>query len=73
MPKIQEIKTKNLIKVLHKLGFVSRVGKGSHTVFKHKDGRRTVVPIHNRPLRIGTFKAILKQINCSVEDFLKIY
>jgi len=48
MPKLPQIKPKKIEKVLLKLGFVSRSGKGSHTVFSHSDGRRTVVPVHNR-------------------------
>jgi predicted RNA binding protein YcfA (HicA-like mRNA interferase family) len=50
MPKLPQIKPKGIGKVLTKLGFVSRSGKGSHVVFKHQDGRRTVVPGHNRPV-----------------------
>jgi predicted RNA binding protein YcfA (HicA-like mRNA interferase family) len=56
--------------VLIKLGFVPRTGKGSHVVFKHLDGRRTVVPGHNRPVRSGTLRAILKQIDVDEKEFL---
>ena len=72
MPKLPQIKPKKIEKVLLKLGFVSRSGKGSHTVFSHSDGRRTVVPVHNRPVRTGTLRAILKQIDLPVKEFLKI-
>lgn len=67
-----QIKPNDIKKVLTKLNFISRQGKGSHVVFKHLDGRRTVIPIHNRPIAIGTLKAILKQIDLSVEEFLKL-
>ncbi len=72
MPRLPQIKPKKIEKVLLKLGFTSRSGKGSHTVFNHPDGRRTVVPVHNRPVRTGTLRAILKQIDLSVKEFLKI-
>ncbi|MBU4210171.1 type II toxin-antitoxin system HicA family toxin [Patescibacteria group bacterium] len=72
MTKLPQIKPRKIEKVLIKLNFISRQGKGSHVVFKHHDGRRTVIPVHNRPVRTGTLRAILKQIEISVEDFLKL-
>jgi len=72
MPKLPQIKPKKVEKTLLKLGFVPRQGKGSHVVFKHSDGRRTVVPVHNRPVNTNTLRAILKQIDLSVEKFLKM-
>jgi predicted RNA binding protein YcfA (HicA-like mRNA interferase family) len=72
MPKIPEIKPKQLQKFLVKLGFIPRQGKGSHIVFKHPDGRRTVVANHTRPISSGTLRAILRQIKLSVVDFLEM-
>jgi len=72
MTKLPQIKPKKIEKVLGKLGFIPRPGKGSHVVFKHPDGRRTVIPIHNRPIRIGTLRAILRQIELSIENFLEL-
>ncbi|OGD57030.1 hypothetical protein A3I57_02310 [Candidatus Beckwithbacteria bacterium RIFCSPLOWO2_02_FULL_47_23] len=72
MPKLPQIKPKIIEKVLLKIGFIPRPGKGSHIVFKHADGRRTVVPVHNYPVRTGTLRAILKQIDLPVKEFLKL-
>lgn len=72
MVKVPQIHPKQVEKVLLQLGFSPRTGKGSHRVFKHADGRRTVIPMHNRPLRRGTLHAILNQIHLSPEDFLKL-
>ena len=72
MPKLPQVKPKTIKKVLIKLGFSSRSGKGSHMVFKHPDGRRTVIPMHNRPVRIGTLRAILKQVDLTTEEFLRL-
>lgn len=72
MSKLPQIKPRNIKKVLTGLGFVPRSGKGSHVVFKHSDGRRTVVPNHNRPVRTGTLKAILKQAEVATDEFLKL-
>ncbi|MFC1790616.1 type II toxin-antitoxin system HicA family toxin [Patescibacteria group bacterium] len=72
MTKLPQIRPRDIEKVLIKLGFISRSSKSSHAVFKHQDGRRTVVPAHNRSVRTGTLRAILKQIDITVEDFLKL-
>lgn len=72
MPKLPQIKPRDIEKVLTRLNFISRSGKGSHVVFKHFDGRRTVIPNHNRSLRIGTLKAILKQIDITTDEFLRL-
>ncbi len=72
MPKLPQIKPKKIEKVLLKIGFIPRSGKGSHIVFKHADGRRTVIPVHNYPVRTGTLRAILKQIDLPVKEFLKL-
>lgn len=72
MSKLPQIKPRQIEKVLVKMGFVRRLGKGSHVVFKHSDGRRTVVPSHNRPVRIGTLRAILKQVDITTDEFLNL-
>lgn len=72
MSKLPQIKPRKIEKVLIKLGFTPRSGKGSHIVFNHTDGRRTVIPVHNRPVSVGTLRAILKQIDISTEEFLKL-
>ena len=60
MPKLPQVKPRNIEKVLSKLGFVPRSGKGSHVVFKHPDGRRTVVPGHNPTSKNWYFKGNFK-------------
>ncbi|MBL7150553.1 type II toxin-antitoxin system HicA family toxin [Candidatus Microgenomates bacterium] len=72
MAKLPQIKPKKIEKVLTKLGFLPRSGKGSHVVYKHPDGRRTVIPVHKRPIRIGTLRAILRQVDLTTEEFLKL-
>jgi predicted RNA binding protein YcfA (HicA-like mRNA interferase family) len=72
MPKLPQIKPRKIEKVLIKLGFTPRTTKSSHVVLKHTDGRRTVIPVHNRPVRTGTLRAILKQVDITTDEFLKI-
>ncbi|RAI91634.1 type II toxin-antitoxin system HicA family toxin [Algoriphagus yeomjeoni] len=48
---MKPITPKELIKILESLGFEFQRSKGSHQVFKHQDGRRTVVPLHTKELK----------------------
>lgn len=62
-----------LAKVARKLGFAMLHRTGSHTVWKHEDGRTTTIPMHqNRDLSRGLVRKILKDMGLSVEDYLKI-
>jgi len=46
MPKLPVLKAIEIIKILKKMGFELKHQKGSHALFKHNDGRTTLVPIH---------------------------
>ncbi len=72
MPKLIPIKPKKLIKILVDLGFSERDAEGSHVFFRHKDGRTTVVPIHNRELSKGLLRKILSNIQLSIEEYEKL-
>ena len=72
MPKLPQIKPRQIEKVLIQSGFSPRSTKSGHVVFTHSDGRRTVVPVHNRPVRTGTLRAILRQSKIPVDEFLKL-
>lgn len=52
---------KEMVRLLKKNGFVEVSQLGSHLkLINHETGRRTVVPIHNKDLKRGLEKAILK-------------
>ena len=53
--------SKKLIKKLEEAGFELHRVKGSHHIYKHKNGKRTVVPHPKKDLPKGTFNSILKQ------------
>ncbi len=72
MPKLVPIKPKRLIKILKELGFSQRDAEGSHLFFKHKDGRTTVIPTHNKELSKGLLRKILNDIQLSVEEYDKL-
>ena len=72
MPKLIPIKPKKLIKILISIGFTERDAQGSHVFFKHKDGRTTVVPVHNRELSKGLLRKILNDVQLSIEEYEKL-
>lgn len=53
--------SRELIKRLEKAGFRLHSVKGSHHIYKHVNGKRTVVPHPKKDLPKGTFNSILKQ------------
>ncbi|MDP3956703.1 MAG: type II toxin-antitoxin system HicA family toxin [bacterium] len=60
------------MRVLKRLGFYSSRSRGSHVIMVHKDGRRTMVPMHGRDIPSGTLSAILKDMGISKEEFAKL-
>ncbi len=73
MPKLPIIKSKELIKILKKVGFFKHHQVGSHIQFKHLDGRRVTVPFHSgKDIPRGTLKAILCDLKISIEEFIKL-
>lgn len=70
MVKLVPVSGKKFCKILEGLGFEKVFGKGSHVRFRHPDGRRTVVPIHDEEnLGKGLLLTILKQIGLSKEEY----
>jgi len=66
---------KTVIKALRKAGFeLSRVN-GSHHAMVHRGPpfRLVSVPVHsNKPLKVGTFSAILDQAGLTVDEFMAL-
>jgi predicted RNA binding protein YcfA (HicA-like mRNA interferase family) len=70
-PKLPFLKPREVIKVLEKLGFVFVRQKGSHRIYV-KGNIGITIPYHNKDLKKGTLRAIIKQAGLSVEEFLKL-
>ena len=71
-PKLPRISGAETVRILEKLGFRQARQRGSHVVMSRQSevGKvGCVVPLH-RELAIGTLRAILRQANVSVEEFL---
>lgn len=52
-------KPKEILRVLKRLGFIEIRQTGSHLHLRHPDGRRTIIPMHNKTVSKGLFQAIL--------------
>lgn len=62
MPKLPQVKARDLVKIAKRLGFVFRDQSGSHAVYIHQDGRRTTIPIHPaQAIGIGLLAKIIKK------------
>lgn len=73
MPKLPVVKGSKLLRTLFKAGFSKHHQVGSHIQLKHKDGRRTTIPYHpSKEIPRGTLKAIISDLDISVEEFVKL-
>jgi len=74
MPKLSNLTYKDVTRRLKKLWFkFHRQGKWSHEL-RVRDIDKEAVPIskhRSKIFKLGTMKAILKEINISEQDFLK--
>lgn len=73
MARLPILKARDVIRALHKLGFVSIKQTGSHEFFTHPDGRKTSVPSHGdkEDVRHTLMHQILRQIEMTPDEFMK--
>jgi len=73
MSHVPILRAGDLVKILKKLGFKPVRQKGSHIFFEHPDGRTTLVSIHKgEDIGRGLLRQILREIDISPEDFMKL-
>ena len=67
------LKIREIVRILGKLGFALARQKGSHAIFKHSDGRFTIVPIHgDETIDRGLLRKIIKESGSTPEEFEKL-
>jgi predicted RNA binding protein YcfA (HicA-like mRNA interferase family) len=74
MNKLPVVSGMDVIKALHKAGFIVTRQKGSHVRLKKVSGEKVIkitVPLH-KTIKKGTLKKILEVAEISVEEFLKL-
>ena len=73
MPKFFVFNSKELIKVLEKIGFQLDHSTGSHFVFYNPaTKRRAVVPFHNSDLPKGTIASIFREAGVSKQEIIQV-
>jgi len=74
MGRFSGFRYRKIIKRLKKVGFeFDRHAVGSHEIwYNSSTGRYTTVPNHPGDMPEGTLRAILKQADIAVDEFLKI-
>lgn len=68
MSKLPQVKPKDILRAVKKAGFVIKKQRGSHVDLRRPDGRRTSIPMHNKPLGKGLLKAVFNQTELSIEE-----
>ena len=73
MGRLAGFRYREIVKRLKELGFeFHRQAAGSHEIwFSPLSGRYTTIPNHAGEMPEGTLRAILKQADIDVDDFLK--
>ncbi|MBU2579044.1 type II toxin-antitoxin system HicA family toxin [Patescibacteria group bacterium] len=71
--KLSILKSMEVIRRLKKINFFIDHQKGSHiTMLNEKNNRRVTIPFHNKDLKKGTLKSILRQAGTSAEEFNRL-
>jgi len=70
--KLPVLKPQEVVTILNKLGFTESRQRGSHKQFRHPDGRRTTVPVHQgRGISPILLRQIAKDVDLTVEELLE--
>lgn len=74
MPKLPQVKSRDLVRIVLRLGFKFRDQSGSHAVYVHHDGRQTTISIHpTQTIGIGLLtKIIKKDLKITKNDFVRL-
>ncbi|MEK7154477.1 MAG: type II toxin-antitoxin system HicA family toxin [Patescibacteria group bacterium] len=71
--RLPSLKSGQVVKVLIRLGFEKIRQTGSHLILVHKGSKKiTPVPIHNKNLKRGLLRSIIKQTGLTVKEFLNL-
>ena len=72
MTKLPVLKPHEVLAILNELGFKEVRQRGSHKQFRHPDGRRTTVPMHQgRDISPILLRQIANDIDLTVEELLE--
>ena len=72
MSKLPQVSGKNCLKALNKVGFFVKRQKGSHIIVCRNDPFAEVVIPNHKTLDKGTLRAIIRQANLDVDEFIEL-
>jgi predicted RNA binding protein YcfA (HicA-like mRNA interferase family) len=72
MSKLPIISGQECIKALAKAGFYILRQRGSHIILRRDDPFSEVVVPNHQELDKGTLRAIIRQVNMSVDEFIEL-
>ena len=73
MSKLPNLKPREIERILLKAGFERDTAHGSHRSYYHPHRKRhTTIAFHPGTIPQGTLRAILRQADISLEDFLAL-
>ena len=72
MTKLPRISSRECIKALEKIGFYVDRQKGSHVILYRDDPYAKVVVPENRELPSGTLRAIIKNTDLTIDEFIEL-
>lgn len=70
-PSLSDLPVRKVTKALESVGFAHVRTKGSHAVYRNREGRVAVIPLHGVVKR-GTLASILRQAGSAPAEFLKL-
>jgi predicted RNA binding protein YcfA (HicA-like mRNA interferase family) len=73
MGRLAGFRYKEVARKFRVLGFAfDRQARGSHEIWRHTEsGRKATLVRHTRPIAEGTLRAILREAEIEVDDFLR--
>ena len=73
-PRLPALTPRKVIAALKRAGFFVHHQTGSHRLLKHPDNPRlrVTVPYHNKDLKLGTLRSIIRQAGMTPEEFLDL-
>jgi len=72
MSKLPSISGKNCVKALQKVGFYLKRRESSHVILRRDNPFTQVVVPDHQELAKGTLRAILRDVDLSVEEFIRL-
>ena len=71
--KLPRVTAMQIIKVLHKLGFILTRQSGSHKIFRNSEGKRVTVPFHAGViLHPKVIKSVIDAADISIEELKEL-